>query len=262
MDCSLWFGRCRVNNASEIAEHFDMAALRGYFLGGSLSVWLREHGGEEQAAQVDLLDPADPELDSRLARIFGQFVPEKQELFCGGPAAVHGSADGCSGSGGSFGGGSFYQGGSFPLGGSFGLSGSFGSGSFGGSLGSFAGGSFGSYSLGGNFRLWEWEWEWRFGGSFRGGSFRGGSFGGGSFGVGSFAGLFGSFGYGSFGSYSGGGSYGGYGSYSGYGSYCGYFPGGSFQNGFFISSDEYDRIMYEHLRRCPLNCFGYGIHLV
>lgn len=261
MDCSLWFGRCRVNNASEIAEHFDMAALRGYFLGGSLSVWLREHGGEEQAAQVDLLDPADPELDSRLARIFGQAAPEKQEVFCGGPAAVqgsavHGLADGCSGSGGSFGGGSF------PLGGSFGLSGSFGSGSFGGSLGSFAGGSFGSYSLGGNFRLWEWEWEWRFGGSFRGGSFRGGSFGGGSFSVGSFAGLFGSFGYGSFGSYSGGGSYGGYGSYSGYGSYCGYFPGGSFQNGFFISSDEYDRIMYEHLRRCPLNCFGYGIHLV
>lgn len=231
LDCSLWFGRCRVNNASEIAEHFDMAALRGYFLGGSLAVWLREHGGEEQATQVDLLDPADPELDGRLARIFGQSAPEKQDVFCGGPVAVRGPADGCFSSG-----GSFFSGGSFVL------------------NGSFAGGSFGSYSIGsGNFRLWEWEWEWRFGGSFRygsGGSFSGGSFGGGSFSVGSFAGLFGSFGYGSFGSYSGGSSY------------CGYFPGGSFQNGFFISSDEYDRIMYEHLRKCPLNCFGYGIHLV
>ena len=71
MDCSLWFGRCRINNASEITEHFDMAALRGYFLGGSLAEWLREHGGEEQAERLETIDPSDPELDLRLAQVFG-----------------------------------------------------------------------------------------------------------------------------------------------------------------------------------------------
>ena len=68
MDCSLWFGRCRVNTASEIAEHFDMASLRGYFLGGSLEEWLREHGGEEQADRVSALDPKDRRYSGRLLR--------------------------------------------------------------------------------------------------------------------------------------------------------------------------------------------------
>ena len=98
-----------------------------------------------------------------------------------------------------------------------------GYGSYGSAVGSFGG-----------FRLWEWEWEWRFGsfaGSFRNSSWRGGSFAGW---LGSFAG---SFGWGSFA-----------------------FP---MANGScFITADEYDRIMYLTLRRCPLDCFGYGIHIV
>lgn len=72
-----------VNSASEIAEHFDMASLRGYFLGGSLEEWLREHGGEEQADRVSALDPKDPALDRRLAEIFGQADAEKNEVFRG-----------------------------------------------------------------------------------------------------------------------------------------------------------------------------------
>jgi hypothetical protein len=37
---------------------------------------------------------------------------------------------------------------------------------------------------------------------------------------------------------------------------------GGFGSGGFITADEYDRIMYECLRKCPLNCYGYGIHIV
>jgi hypothetical protein len=100
------------------------------------------------------------------------------------------------------------------------------------------------------FSLWEWEWEWRFVGR---GSFRGsfgslgslGSFGSYRFGSGSYLlGSFGSFPWGSFSGSFGAGSFGGFGS------------------GGFITADEYDRIMYECLRKCPLDCYGYGIHIV
>lgn len=232
MNCSLWFGRCRVNNASEIAEHFDLASVRGYFLGGSLAEWLREHGGEQQAAELDALDPKDPALDRRLAEIFGQAPKAQKKVFTGTAAA------GCCSGGAGYGSGSSFRGSYFP--GSFSLT------SFLGNFG-YGSGSFfsGSYSVGsyGGFRMREWEWEWRYSsflGSFGGGSRRAGSF---------FAGMFigGSF-YGSF--------------------RTGSFLGGSFPcsgmgyGSRFITPDEYDRIMYETLRRCPLDCFGYGIHIV
>ena len=154
MDCCLWLNRKKISNAAEIIDNFDLAAVRGYFLGGSLSEWLREHGGTVYAYR---------------------------------------------------------------------------------------------------FSLWEWEWEWRFAGR---GSFRGsfgllgslgslGSFGSYRFGSGSYLlGSFGSFPWGSFSGSFGAGSFGGFGS------------------GGFITADEYDRIMYECLRKCPLDCYGYGIHIV
>ena len=203
MNCSLWFGRCRVNNASEIAEHFDLASVRGYFLGGSLAEWLREHGGEQQAAELDALDPKDPALDRRLAEIFGQAPRAEKKVFTGTAAA------GCCSGGAGYGSGSSFRGSDFP--GSFSLTSFLGN--FGYGSGSFFSGSYSVGSFGG-FRMWEWEWEWRYS-SFLG------SFGGGSF----------------------------PGSGMGYGSR-------------FITPDEYDRIMYETLRRCPLDCFGYGIHIV
>lgn len=243
MDCCLWFNRCRISDASEIAKNFDMAALRGYFLGGSLSVWLREHGGEAYADRLDGIDPASPDLDAQLAQVFGKDVPECREVFVGAPAALKRVPVGSSVAA-----GSSYASGS-------GYSGSFGAGS--GSAGSFSAGSWyygsflsGSYSGGSfrKFRLWEWEWEWRFGGSYRG-SFRGGSFGFGSYLFGSGSYLLGSFKGGSFsGSFPAGGSFAGI-----YGSFCGW-------NG--MTAEEYDRIMYECLRRCPLDCFGYGIHII
>lgn len=227
MNCALWFDRCRINSAAEIAEHFDIAALRGYFLGGSLAEWLRDHGGEDLADKVERLDPADPELNQHLAEIFGQKPVEKRVFTGNGTAAV------CSGRG-SFSGrfsGSFSHG--------SGMTGSFGGSAkaMAGSGGSFLSGSFSK------FRMWEWEWEWRLGGSFSGSYRITGSFAGGSFGFGSY--VFGSGAY-LLGSFSGSGVHG----------------VGSFSGTQYMSAEEYDSIMYECLRRCPLNCFGYGIHVI
>ena len=237
MDCCLWFNRCRISDAAEIAENFDIAALRGYFLGGRLVEWLREHGGEAFADKLEKLDPASADLDVRLSRIFGMEPPDHREVFCGIPAAERGvhNAGSFAGSGAVS---SSYAAGS-------GIYGSFLSGSYSGSFlsGSYSGSGSGSFR---KFRLWEWEWEWRFGGSFRG-SFRGGSFAFGSYVFGSGAYLLGSF-SGSFGSFTAKGSFGG-----AYGSFCGW-------NG--MTAEEYDRIMYECLCKCPLDCFGYGIHII
>ena len=246
MDCSLWFGRCRINNASEITEHFDMAALRGYFLGGSLAEWLREHGGEEQAECLETIDPSDPELDLRLAQVFGVTAPASLQVFSGAENVRDVPAAGSyNGSMTAFGSGLAWNSGSFA--GSY--FGSYAGSYYGGFSGSYSGSYVGSFT---KFSLWEWEWEWRFAGR---GSFRG------SFAAGSWGSL------GSFGSYRfGSGSYlpGSFGSFP-WGSFSGSFGAGSFGgfgSGGFITADEYDRIMYECLRKCPLNCYGYGIHIV
>lgn len=231
MDCCLWLNRKKISNAAEIIDNFDLAAVRGYFLGGSLSEWLREHGGTVYADRLDklrTLDPQDPQLNDRLAEVFGVSAGAVTEVFCGNAPDNGGSR--C---------GSF---GSFSCG-FRGGSGSFNFGSYGVFQGSGLGiGSGGLTALGSyRFSLWEWEWEWRFAGR---GSFRG-SFGSYRFGSGSYLlGSFGSFPWGSFSGSFGAGSFGGFGS-SG-----------------FITADEYDRIMYECLRKCPLNCYGYGIHIV
>lgn len=231
MDCCLWLNRKKISSAAEIIDNFDLAAVRGYFLGGSLSEWLRAHGGTVYADRLDklrTLDPQDPQLNDRLAEVFGVSAGAVTEVFCGN---VPDNGMSRCGSFGSFSGG--FRGGS----------GSFNFGSYGVFQGSGLGiGSGGLTALGSyRFSLWEWEWEWRFAGR---GSFRG-SFGSYRFGSGSYLlGSFGSFPWGSFSGSFGAGSFGGFGS------------------GGFITADEYDRIMYECLRKCPLNCYGYGIHIV
>ncbi|MGN1339210.1 MAG: hypothetical protein ACI4WS_02855 [Oscillospiraceae bacterium] len=240
MNCCLWFNRRKISSAADIADNMDLAALRGYFLGGSLATWLREHDGGDYEDMLEQLDPADPDLNNRLLAVFDKNPKQVQSagLFVGNTSAACGVC-GVAGSfkaSGSF--GSFGFGGSF---GSFGASGAFNSGSF----------AWGSYALGSftGFRLWEWEWEWRFGGSFRG-SFRG---------LGSFGGSFGGIGFGSYVFGSGAYLLGSFrsGAMAGFGG--SYIPGG---NNSWLTSDEYDRIMYECLRRCPLDSFGYGIHIV
>lgn len=231
MDCAIWLGRKKIFSADDIADNFDIAAVRGYFLAGSLVRWLEAHGGAAYAEQLEQLDPSDPALNERLAAIFGQesfraavhttdesLVRAINSLKNGNPAAVS-SANSSAGSY-FFGFGSHY--GSFAE--------------------RFSGSSFGYGSLGGSFmRTWEWEWEWRFG-SFR----RAGI--GSSFSA-AYAGSFsyGSFGYMSFGSFTAALP----------SSYKGIPLGGSFRC---LTADEYDEIMYRCLAMCPLNRFGYGIH--
>lgn len=110
-----------------------------------------------------------------------------------------------------------------------------------GSFGSFGGSWRGKYGFVTSFRFgsgsyahrreWEWEWEYRLG------SFRKGSFGANSFRA-----------AGSFGLYTR--------------------SGGSFRRAvptsgsFAMTADEYDEIMYRCLGMCPLNRYGYGIHLI
>lgn len=267
MDCAIWLNRRKIFSADEIPANFDIAAIRGYFLGGSLIKWLAANGGQAYAEALSAVDPADPSLNDRLTEIFIQKKCEAPvhkadeqliravDVMRGVPAtAASGSYSGISS--GMTGNGSY----------NFGWFGGFGSsrsgqgiyllGSF--SYGSYRTGSFnyGSYQLGSFVRrTWQWEWEWRYG-SFRTGSFRAGSFGG----AGSYRNSIGSFGYGSF-------AY-GFGSYRGFmplgfgfdtGSYRGFPLGGSFRA---MTSDEYDEIMYRCLNMCPLNRFGYGIHLI
>lgn len=236
MDCALWLNRRKVFRADEIHDNADIASLRGYFLGGSLCEWLRSHGGASFADMLGELSPDDPELNEKLTLIFcGSGRTEVPSIKLDNSAAefpVQGAA--CSSAHGFPCSRAVFFGaknnGSYALG-SFGnLAGSYRSGTFG------RGGSLGSYRFG-SF-MHEWEWEWAFG-SFRRSA---GSFGTGSFGYGSFR----SFRSGSFGK--------------------GMLPFGICPRDRYGSLvmfiDEYDRIMYETLKRCPLDRFGYGIHII
>lgn len=269
MDCALWLNKRKIFSAEDIAANFDIAAIRGYFLGGSLTKWLKANNGEHYAAALEKVDPSSENLNDILSEIFGQInsaaVHQHDEQLItfidtikGGCAPANGSAVGSAHS---------MQGnGSYRL-----ANGSY---SFGSYQLSASGGSYryGSYNFGNykGFSLWEWEWEWYLS-SFRK---RGGSFSGfmGSYNFGSYS-LTG-YGYGSFNisSYRFGGS----GSYN-FGSLGYYNFGGSFRFGMealgsykgvplgsmgWMSADEYDEIMYRTLGICPLDRFGYGIHII
>ena len=235
MECALWLNRRKVFRADEIHNNADIASLRGYFLGGSLCKWLRSHGGDSFADMLDELSPDDPGLNEKLTRIFcGSAAPGIPSIKLDAPSAgdpaprtVCSSAHGLPCSRGIF----------------FGAdnNGSFAFGAFGSYFGSYRIGSFGSYKFGSFMNEWEWEWVL---GSFRrsAGSFAGTSYRAGSFRYGSF----GSFRFGSFGN--------------------GMLPFGVFPRDKYGSlvmfMDEYDRIMYETLKKCPLDRFGYGIHII
>lgn len=91
----------KISSAAEIIDNFDLAAVRGYFLGGRLSEWLREHGGTVYADRLDklrTLDPQDPQLNDRLAEVFGVSAGAVTEVFCGNAPDNGGSRCGSFGS--------------------------------------------------------------------------------------------------------------------------------------------------------------------
>ena len=250
MDCALWLNKHKIYSADEIPLYPDIASLRGYYLGGSLEKWLREHNGEDYADKLAALSCDDKDLNNALAEIFGGGSSVTLKEMRGGLSETEFQF-------------LFSEYGSYPCG-SYGSyrfgslnAGSFRFGSFHEwewewlfRYGSFGSRHFGSYRFG-SFYEWEWEWIFRYGafGSYRLGSFRYGSFHEWKwewlFGIGSFGSYrFGSFGYGSFGSYKG--------------FPLTFDPKAPFwiQDGL----DEYDRIMLLNLVNCPLNRYGYGIH--
>ncbi|MDE6030366.1 MAG: hypothetical protein K2G32_01965, partial [Oscillospiraceae bacterium] len=147
MECALWLNKHKIYSADEIHEYPDIAALRGYYLGGSLEKWLREHNGEAYADKLAELD-GDEDINKALAEIFGG-------ASCAPMIEMRGELSGME----------------LPQ--SLPFSGAYGSAPR-GSLGSYR---FGSLRLG-SFHEWEWEWLFRLGsfGSYRLGSFRLGSF--------------------------------------------------------------------------------------
>ncbi len=235
MDCALWLNRHKIYSADEIPDNFDIASIRGYYLGGSLIKWLDSHGGSRFARKLEKLSPDMPDLNGKLCEIFGQNLLTKKPhshnnsiiAKIDGEALANRCSSGAGFSFGSLSGSNLWNfANSFALGGSF----------------------YGSYKRSYSF-LWEWEWEWFFRNYY-----------------GSFSGSFGSY-FGFYGSRS---------LYSGSGLAFGSFYFGSFGNinlgsfpyfdayGSFpvLTADEYYEIMFRCLNICPLDRFGYGIHLI
>lgn len=234
MNCSLWIGGKKVSSADEIIENYDAASVRGYFLGGCLCRWLRSHNGDKIAENLEKIAPSvgGEQLNDMLAAAFGQKKCAAPTHKC--DLQLIREIDRLRGES------------SIP-------SSAYGSGYF-GSLGKSrrAGyGSAASFRFGSGSYSHRWEWEYRLG-----------SFGKGSYGsfwitVGSYKGFGGSFGRA--GSFVRAGSFGG-----SFGKYP--FASGSFAapvcGSFAMTADEYDEIMYRCLGICPLNRYGYGIHLI
>lgn len=153
----LWLNGRKIKNPSDIRNNYDSEALRGYYLGGSLSRWLEASGDSNKARLVDKVNP-DGDIDRQLAEIFGLIKRDKPLKRA--KNAVHAVATSSSFNLGSFAISSFNLG-------SFAIS-SFNLGSF--RLSNNNNNNNGSFSVfGGSFSL--------FAGSFSLGSFGGGSFG-------------------------------------------------------------------------------------
>lgn len=261
MKCALWLNRRRVFSAEEIPASFDLASLRGYFLAGSLIPWLRDNGGAAFAEKLGGLSADDPALNDRLTEVFCGVLPEpcrsqSAPPFTGEAERVGAAQGACSfGGAGSSGG----AGSAFAAGGSF-WQGATSYKGFGSmtweslwALGSWRTAT--SYK---GFGSMTWErLERAFGGSFgAGGSLRGSLWQGAAF-------------YKGFGSMIAGGA-------SAAGGSGGSFaldrflenwervlrweqPRGSFT---MLLEDEYDRILLLTLAKCPLDRYGYGIHVL
>lgn len=221
----LWLGVHKIYNLKQLKRHFDFDTVEMYLLGGGLSRWLRQCNESEIAAKVEKIDLLG-DISKQLSDIFSVKLPKGRRnmplpseapkapaaagaeftAFSSAPlglneanaASFPSPTNSFSASAGAFtpetasetrsfkfGGGSFGS-----LNGSFVLSsfnvGSFETASFFLGLSSFLYGSFASGSF--NYHEYEYEYEnafrSRFGfGSFSIGSFNSGSFGSGSFGV-------------------------------------------------------------------------------
>ena len=219
MKCALWLNRRRVFSAEEIPASFDLAALRGYFLAGSLVPWLRDNGGAAFAEKLSGLSADDPALNERLTEIFCGVLPEPCRPQAATPFTGEAERAGAAQGACSFG----------------------GSGGAGGSLsGSFRQGAT-SYK---GFGSLTWESLQAFGSWRAAASYKG--FGSMTSGASAASGAFGSFALDRF--------------LANWERVLRWEqPRGSFT---MLLEDEYDRIMLLTLAKCPLDRYGYGIHVL
>ncbi|MCM1054609.1 MAG: hypothetical protein NC394_03715 [Bacteroides sp.] len=204
----LWIGARKIYNLKQLKRHFDFDVVEMYLLGGGLSRWLRQCNEAETADAVDKIDLSE-DISKQLSEVFSVKLPKgRSNTPVNAPESSRSQAENNSSL--PFAADKF---GSFDLKSSFSAPseigsfnaewGSFGSklGSFGGQIGSFASasfnlnfyigsfetssfnlsgaGSFGSGAIYGSFvsnsfRFYEYEYEYNT--SFSLGSFSAGSF--------------------------------------------------------------------------------------
>lgn len=70
-NCCLWINGKKVSDARGIRDNFNLADVRGYYLGGSLARWLYSHNAENEARQVEEI-PNGANPDKFLTEIFGK----------------------------------------------------------------------------------------------------------------------------------------------------------------------------------------------
>lgn len=277
----LWLGVHKIYNLKQLKRHFDFDAVEMYLLGGGLSRWLRQCNESEIADRVEKIDLLG-DISKQLSDIFSVKLPKGRRNMplpseapnppaaAGAEAAAFSSSplgfkeasavsfpsptSSFSASAGSytpeaasetssfkFGEGSFA-----PLNGSFALSsfnvGSFETMSLSLGLTSFLYGSFAS----GSFNYHEYEYEYAFRSSFGFGSFALGSFNSGSFNSGSFGVNYNS---------------------TAHTKTYGITGGRTEENkenacGVRIAALPTEEKIRLNFSACPLNRFGYGIHLI
>lgn len=80
----LWFGNHKIYNMDQLRKNFDFDSAEMYYLGGSLSVWLRQCGKNEIAEKVENINPLS-DISKQLAEIFSVKLPKGRSNF---PTAI------------------------------------------------------------------------------------------------------------------------------------------------------------------------------
>lgn len=68
-NCCLWIGGVKVSDLDGIKDNFNITDVKGYYLGGRLSDWLRLGGYDTEAARIDNIDK-NGDIDKALEEIF------------------------------------------------------------------------------------------------------------------------------------------------------------------------------------------------
>ena len=71
MNCALWLNKRKICSAAEIPQNLDIASLRGYLIAGSLLDWLDTNGGKEFADKLREVPLDSPDLNDKIAEVFG-----------------------------------------------------------------------------------------------------------------------------------------------------------------------------------------------